>query len=142
MGFKTIDLDTLEGMRRYEELQRTHSIKKAFEDAYKEQTAIKDDKPVEEIPSGSGTKSEPTPEKEQKTSFTEPIETPERKGVVTGVQNLRVRNKPAGEILFLVTEGSIIKILDDEEGWYKVETAPNRIGYVMKQFVKEYSEGG
>jgi hypothetical protein len=63
-------------------------------------------------------------------------------GVVTGVDQLRVRKQPEGEILYLISKDSIVKILEDHDGWLKVETAPGRHGFVMKSFIKVYSEGG
>lgn len=143
MGFRTIDLDTKEGMEKYKKLKETKSVKETF-----------GDKGIEKFA--------PRPEEEPKqdTSFTQQYEgkwetdelppkqetntqaTIVKQGVVTGVSQLRVRIKPEGDIQYLISEKSVVKILDEMEGWYKVETAPGRTGWVMKSYIKVYTEGG
>lgn len=143
MGFRTIDLDTKEGMEKYKKLKETKSVRETF-----------GDKGIEKFA--------PRPEEEPKqdTSFTQQYEgkwetgelPPKQEaniqapavlqGVVTGVDQLRVRNKPEGDILYLISKDSIVKILEDHDGWLKVETAPGRQGFVMKSFIKIYTEGG
>ena len=144
MGFRTIDLDTKEGQEKYKKLKETKSVRETF----------KEEKGIEKFA--------PRPEEEPKqdTSFTsqyegkwEAGELPPKQevntqapaalqGVVTGVDQLRVRNKPEGDILYLISKDSIVKILEDHDGWLKVETAPGRQGFVMKSFIKIYTEGG
>lgn len=121
MGFRTIDLDSKDGYMRYDKMKKTNSVRKAFEDA--EDAEFKEIFPPRDI-------------EEEK------VESILFHGVVTGVSQLRVREKPEGDILYLISEKSIVKILEDHDGWYKVETAPGRLGFVMKQFIKVYSEGG
>ena len=143
MGFRTIDLDTKEGMDKYKKLKETKSVRETF-----------GDKGIEKFA--------PRPEEEPKrdTSFTQQYEgkwetdelppkqetntqaTVVKQGVVTGVSQLRVRTKPEGDIQYLISEKSVVKILDEMEGWYKVETAPGRTGWVMKSYIKVYTEGG
>lgn len=140
MGFKTIDLDAPGGYDRYNKMKKTNSVKKAFED---EEPIAKEsiEKKNEEALSQANM--------DQK--FQEAIEAMKtvpkednivRTGVVKGVSQLRVRIKPEGDILYLISEKSIVKILEDLDGWYKVETAPDRVGFVMKQFIEVRTEGG
>lgn len=143
MGFKMIDLDTEDGRKRYDKLKKTKSVKKAFEDeqfieklAPREETKTETIMPKppfidddDDIPIGIGIPVQQKP----KIS---------KKGVVFGVQQLRVRKSPNGEVMYLISEKSIVDILQDDGEWLKVETAPGRIGYVMKEYVKEYTEGG
>lgn len=126
MGFRTIDLDTKEGLDKYKKLKETQSIRETFGDEGIEKFA-------------------PRPEESKKEDIVieAKINAPvAMQGVVTGVSQLRVRKQPEGEILFLISEKSIVKILEDHDGWLKVETAPGREGFVMKQFIKVYTEGG
>lgn len=140
MGFKTIDLDAPGGYDRYNKMKRTNSVKKAFED---EEPITKEsiEKKNEEALSQANM--------DQK--FQEAIEAMKtvpkednivRTGVVKGVSQLRVRTKPEGDILYLISEDSIVKILEDHDGWWFVETAPGRQGYVMKQYIQVHTEGG
>lgn len=140
MGFKTIDLDAPGGYDRYNKMKRTNSVKKAFED---EEPITKEsiEKKNEEVLSQANM--------DQK--FQEAIEAMKtvpkednivRTGVVKGVSQLRVRTKPEGDIKYLISEDSIVKILEDHDGWWFVETAPGRQGYVMKQYIQVHTEGG
>lgn len=140
MGFKTIDLDAPGGYDRYNKMKRTNSVKKAFED---EEPITKEsiEKKNEEALSQANM--------DQK--FQEAIEAMKtvpkednivRTGVVKGVSQLRVRTKPEGDIKYLISEDSIVKILEDHDGWWLVETAPGRQGYVMKQYIQVHTEGG
>lgn len=140
MGFKTIDLDAPGGYDRYNKMKRTNSVKKAFEDEEpitKESIEQKNEEALSQA------------NMDQK--FKEAIEAMKtvpkednivRTGVVKGVSQLRVRTKPEGDILYLISEDSIVKILEDYESWWFVETAPGRQGYVMKQFIQVHTEGG
>lgn len=123
MGFRTIDLDTKEGRDKYKKLKETKSIQDTFGNEGIEKFAPRPEKP----------KQEETVEAKPQIEMT---------GVVKGVSQLRVRNNPEGEILYLISEKSIVKILEDQDGWYKVETAPGRVGFVMKQFIEVRTEGG
>lgn len=135
MGFKTIDLDSKDGYKRYNKMKETGSVQKAFEDkkdAFIENFAPRPEEPVEE-----------EPKQEESVTLEVNIKAPAvLQGVVTGVDQLRVRKQPEGEILYLISKDSIVKILEDHDGWLKVETAPGRQGFVMKSFIKVYSEGG
>lgn len=140
MGFKTIDLDAPGGYERYNKMKKTNSVKKAFEDEEpitKESIEQKNEEALSQA------------NMDQK--FKEAIEAMKtvpnegnivRTGVVKGVSQLRVRTKPEGDILYLISEDSIVKILEDYESWWFVETAPGRQGYVMKQFIEVRTEGG
>lgn len=138
MGFKTVDLDTKEGRDRYKRMKETKSVQKAFED--------EKDSFIESLPP-----------REQKSSFVEPepaatesISVEEeifRTGVVVEVDQLRVRTKPSGDVMYFISKGSVVTIMQivtdsDGENWCKVETAPNRMGWVMKKYIKIRTEGG
>lgn len=125
MGFKTIDLDAPGGYERYNKMKKTNSVKKAFEDEIEQKNEEALAPVVEEVK-----KQEP------------PVDNIVRTGVVKGVSQLRVRTKPEGDILYLISEDSIVKILEDHDGWWFVETAPGRQGYVMKQYIQVHTEGG
>jgi flagellar basal body rod protein FlgF len=140
MGFKTIDLDSPGGYERYNKMKETNSVKKAFEDEEpitKESIEQKNEEALSQV------------DMDQK--FQEAIEAMKtvpkednivRTGVVKGVSQLRVRTKPEGDIKYLISEDSIVKILEDHDGWWFVETAPGRQGYVMKQYIQVHTEGG
>lgn len=132
MGFRTIDLDTKEGLNKYKKLKETKSVRETFGDEGIEKFAPRSEEPVkEELP------------KQEEIIVEARIQAPAAlRGVVTGVDQLRVREKPEGNVLYLISKDSIVKILEDNDSWYKVETAPGRQGFVMKQFIKVYSEGG
>lgn len=142
MGFRTIDLDTREGREKYKKLKETKSIKETFGNEGIEKFA-----PRPEVKEDDNEKIQNVPEKEPEVKE-EPAKvennTPKItvQGVVTGVSQLRVRIKPEGDIQYLISEKSVVKILDEMEGWYKVETAPGRTGWVMKSYIKVYTEGG
>lgn len=162
MGFKTIDLDAPGGYERYNKMKKTNSVKAAFEDeieqkneealspvveevkkkAEEESEVKKDDnEKIQNVPEkGPEVKAEKTPKVEEKSTTTQ--DNIVRTGVVKGVSQLRVRNKPEGDILFLISENSVVKILEDHDGWWFVETAPGRQGYVMKAYIQVRTEGG
>lgn len=125
MGFKTIDLDSPGGYDRYNRMKATNSVKAAFAD----------EEPITE-----------KIEKQNEEALKDVVKGPEpnivKTGTVVGVQSLRVREKPEGEVLYLISEKSVVKVLEDHDGWYKVETAPGRIGFVMSQFIQVRTEGG
>ena len=116
MGFKTIDLDKPGGYERYKKLQETKSVKKAFED------------------------------EENKKPETKFVEAPKaevhKSGKVIDVDQLRVRKTPDGDILYLISKNSIVKILEDHGTWLFVETTPGKTGYVMSQFIEITTTGG
>ena len=126
MGFRTIDLDTKEGMEKYKKLKETKSIQETFGNDSIEKFAPRPEEP-----------------KQEDTKIEMKINAPvEMMGIVRGVSQLRVREKPEGNVLFLISEKSVVKILEEYEGWYKVETAPGRVGFVMRQFIEVRTEGG
>lgn len=137
MGFKTIDLDAPGGYERYNKMKKTNSVKKAFEDEIeqKNEEALA---PVVEEALQEALKE--TPKVEEKSITTQ--DNIVRTGVVKGVSQLRVRTKPEGDVLYLISENSVIKILEDHDGWWFVETAPDRRGYVMKSYIQVRTEGG
>lgn len=142
MGFRTIDLDTKEGMEKYKKLKETKSVKETFGNEGIEKFA-----PRPEVKKDDNEKIQNVPEKEQEVKE-DPVKVENNipkvsvQGVVTGVSQLRVRIKPEGDVQYLISEKSVVKILDEMEGWYKVETAPGRTGWVMKSYIKVYTEGG
>lgn len=129
MGFKTIDLDAPGGYKRYNKMKETNSVKAAFA----EEEPVKEEKVPEKEPE--------VKEESAKVENNIPKEISVQ-GVVTGVGQLRVRTRPEGDIMYLISERSVVTILDEMEGWYKVETAPGRVGWVMKSYIKVYTEGG
>ena len=154
MPWKTIDLDTKEGMEQYEKLSKNHSIRETFgEDAVpkrkkkanfskpKEMLAEEEKKeevkeePVEET-SKSVVETEPTPEPVKE----EPKIDKVARGAVTGVSQLRVRNAPNGDVISVISHNTIVTILDDLGQWLKVEYARERVGYVMSEYIRKYTE--
>lgn len=143
MGFKTIDLDTKEGMEQYEKLSKTHSIRETFgEDAVpkrkKKQSFVNEEK-----------KEEPVEEKVENTSKSverrEEIQKDDKvvtvvKGVVTGVSQLRVRKCPDGDVISVISHNTIVEILADEGKWLAVKFAPDKTGYVMSEYIRKYTE--
>ena len=143
MGFRTIDLDTKEGMEKYKKLKETKSVRETFGNKGIEKFAPRPEEEPKQDSSftsqyeGKWETGELPPKQESNTQAPAALQ-----GVVTGVDQLRVREQPEGDILYLISKDSIVKILEDHDGWLKVETAPGRQGFVMKQFIKVYSEGG
>ena len=136
MGFKTIDLDAPGGYERYNKMKKTNSVKKAFEDEIEQKNEEALAPAVEEVRK----QAEETPKVEPKKDTTQ--DNIVKLGTVKGVSQLRVRNKPEGDILYLISENSVVKILEDHDGWWFVETAPGRQGYVMKAYIQVRTEGG
>lgn len=139
MGFRTIDLDTKEGREKYKKLKETKSVKETFGNEGIEKFA-----PRPEVKEDDNEKIQNVQEVKEESAKVENNSQKEVtvQGVVKGVSQLRVRIKPEGDILYLISEKSIVKILEDQDGWYKVETAPGRVGFVMKQFIEVRTEGG
>ena len=143
MGFRTIDLDTKEGMEQYEKLSKTRSIRETFgEDAVpkrkKKQSFVNEEK-----------KEEPVEEKVEETSKSverrEEIQKDDKvvsvaKGVVTGVSQLRVRKRPDGDVISVISHNTIVEILADEGKWLAVKFAPDKTGYVMSEYIRKYTE--
>lgn len=150
MGFKTIDLDAPGGYDRYNKMKKTNSVKKAFEDEIEQKNeealapvveeAKKQDTNFMSQYEGKWETGGLPPKAEQYNTPTQ--DNIVRTGVVSGVSQLRVRTKPEGDVMYLISENSIVKILEDHESWWKVETAPGRVGFVMKAYIKEQTEGG
>lgn len=136
MGFKTIDLDAPGGYERYNKMKKTNSVKKAFEDEIEQKNEEVLAPVVEEVRK----QAEETPKVEEKSTTTQ--DNIVKLGTVKGVSQLRVRNKPEGDILYLISENSVVKILEDHDGWWFVETAHGRQGYVMKAYIQVRTEGG
>lgn len=59
-------------------------------------------------------------------------------GVVTNCNKLNVRQKPNGEILTVISKGSIviIDIEDVTDDWYKIFTEDEISGYCMAKFIE------
>lgn len=136
MGFKTIDLDAPGGYDRYNKMKKTNSVKKAFEDEIEQKNEEVLAPVVEEVRK----QAKENPKVEEKSTTTQ--DNIVRTGVVKGVSQLRVRTKPEGDVLYLISENSVVKILEDHDGWWFVETAPGRQGYVMKAYIQVRTEGG
>ena len=150
MGFKTIDLDSPDGYKRYKKMKETNSVKKAFEDEKLEENLAprpeeepKQDTSFMQQYEGKWETGELPPKQEDpiQVQMNIPKEVTVQ-GVVTGVDQLRVRTRPEGDIMYLISAKSVVTILEEMEGWYKVETAPGRVGWVMKAYIQRYSEGG
>ena len=142
MGFKTIDLDAPGGYERYNKMKKTNSVKKAFEDETEQKNEEEPKQDTSFLPKYEGkwdAGEKPLKAEQYNTPTQDNIV---RTGVVSGVSQLRVRTKPEGEVMYLISENSIVKILEDHDGWWKVETAPGRFGFVMKAYIKEQTEGG
>lgn len=143
MGFRTIDLDTKEGQEKYKKLKKTKSVQETFGNDGIENFAPRPEEEPKQDTSftsqyeGKWETGELPPNQETNTQAPAALQ-----GVVTGVDQLRVRNQPEGDILYLISKDSIVKILEDHDGWLKVETAPGRQGFVMKSYIKIYTEGG
>ena len=137
MGFKTIDLDAPGGYKKYKKMKETNSVQKAFEGEKIDENLA----PRPEVKEDDNEKIQNVQEKEPEVKMNIPKEVTVQ-GVVTGVDQLRVRTKPEGEIMYLISSKSVVTILEEYEGWYKVETAPGRVGWVMKAYIQRYSEGG
>lgn len=149
MGFRTIDLDTKEGMEKYKKLKKTKSIQETFgKDGIEKFAPRPEEEPKQDTSfmsqyEGKLEAGKLPPKQEESVTLEVNIKAPAvLQGVVTGVDQLRVRKQPEGEILYLISKDSIVKILEDHDGWLKVETAPGRQGFVMKSYIKVYSEGG
>lgn len=144
MGFRTIDLDTKEGRDKYKKLKETKSVRETFGREGIEKFAPRPEEPKQDNSfmtqyEGKWEHGELPPTQKDPVEAKPPVE---KIGVVKGVYQLRVREKPEGEILCLICEKSIVKILEDLDGWYKVEMAAGRVGFVMKQFIEVRTEGG
>ena len=139
MGFRTIDLDTREGREKYKKLKETKSIKGTFGNEGIEKFAPRPE--VKEDDKEKIQNVQEVKEESAKVENNSPKEVTVQ-GVVKGVSQLRVRTKPEGDIKYLISEDSIVKILEDHDGWWFVETAPGRQGYVMKQYIQVHTEGG
>jgi hypothetical protein len=151
MGFRTIDLDTKEGMEQYEKLSKTHSMRETFgEDAVpkrkKKQSFVKPEERIEPV---EEKKEEPVEEKVEETSKSverrEEIQKDDKvvsvaKGVVTGVSQLRVRKRPDGDVISVISHNTIVEILADEGKWLAVKFAPDKTGYVMSEYIRKYTE--
>lgn len=59
--------------------------------------------------------------------------------VVTMGGSLRVRNAPNGETIGSVPKGATVIILDEEEGWYKIEFEEG-CGYVSAEYVEKVAD--
>lgn len=152
MGFKTIDLDTKEGMEQYEKLSKTHSIRETFGDdavpkRKKKQSFVKPEERIE--PVKEEVKEEPVEEKVEETSKSvarrEEIQKDDKvvsvaKGVITGVSQLRVRKRPDGDVISVISHNTIVEILADEGKWLAVKFAPDKTGYVMSEYIRKYTE--
>lgn len=137
MGFKTIDLDSPGGYKKYKKMKETNSVQKAFEGEKIDENLA----PRQEVKEDDNEKIQNVQKKEPEVKINIPKEITVQ-GVVTGVDQLRVRIKPEGDIMYLISSKSVVTILEEYEGWYKVETAPGRVGWVMKAYIQRYSEGG
>lgn len=59
-------------------------------------------------------------------------------GVVANCKALNIRKGPSidAEIVTVLDEARIVKILDTENDFYKVEIATDQIGYCMQKFIE------
>lgn len=56
---------------------------------------------------------------------------------VTGGLNLNVRRTPGGEIIAVIPDGAQVRVLDEVDEWYRIESPK---GFVMKKFIKKAKE--
>lgn len=100
--------------------------KKNYNQMYKEE---KDVRPKDEMETSVYEKVEKTAEEPVK-EVPKPKKPKKKFGVVVG-GNLNVREIPNGKIIGNLPSGETIEILEEEDGWYKIDN-----GYVMAKFVE------
>lgn len=143
MGWKTIDLDTKEGMEQYEKLSKTHSMRETFgEDAVpkrkKKQSFVNEEKKEEQVEEKVENTSKSVERREEIQKDDKVVSV--AKGVVTGVSQLRVRKCPDGDVISVISHNTIVEILADEGKWLAVKFAPDKTGYVMSEYIRKYTE--
>ena len=59
--------------------------------------------------------------------------------VVLFEPSCEVKNEPSemGSVAFVLHEGSKLKIVDQNELWYKVSFSKNQVGWILKEFARE-----
>jgi len=57
----------------------------------------------------------------------------------TSVERLRLRSEPnmSGKILMELRKGSIIKIIEEKNGWYNVRLPDGSVGWLSIQYVRD-----
>lgn len=77
-------------------------------------------------------------EEEVKVPVIEEISTVAKIGVVANCKALNVRKSPSldAEIVTVLDETRVVKILDTKNDFYKVEIATDQVGYCMKKFIE------
>ena len=106
--------------KSYDRMYREYDVKEFEKNLDTPKEEVK-----EEIPEKKEDVKEEKVEEKKPSSFT---------GTVIGGASLNVRNKPNGEVVSSVKEGTQIVIVDDSNpDWYKIESPE---GYVMKKFVR------
>lgn len=99
------------------------SPRKNYNQMYKEEADTRD---KEEMKETKLQEVEEKPVEEKK-----PIKKAKKKeGVVVG-GTLNVRNAPGGSIIGSLQSGDVIEILEEQDGWYKIDK-----GFVMAKFVE------
>ena len=70
-------------------------------------------------------------------SPTVPTDPDGRTGTVTGVETLNVRSGPSTNsgILFTISRGTKVTVLEETNGWYKIQVL-NRTGYAYAQYIE------
>lgn len=97
--------------------------KKNYNQMYKEENDTRD---KEEMKESKLYEEEEKPVEEKK-----PARKPRKKeGVVVG-GTLNIRNNPNGDIVGRLPSGEVIEILEEKDGWYKIDK-----GFVMTKFVE------
>ena len=103
----------------YKEENDTRSKKELKESVYeKVEEPVKEEKILDEV------KEDDVMEKVKK------VRKKKKEGVVVN-GTLNVRSAPNGDIVGSIPSGEVIEILDEQDGWYKIDR-----GFVMSKFVE------
>ena len=149
MSIKYYDLDKKADNEAYKKsVKETEMKKKNYNAMYKE--SIDNNSEAKETPIVEETKSvEPAEEKKEDIYEGNIKVSPNSKGEVVNIDNLRVREDPStnGIVLCLIKKGEIVNVLSKTDGknpWYEVKFLQNGSeihGHVMGQYLNVYVEG-
>lgn len=96
--------------------------RKNYNQMYKEENDTRDKEEMREVK---------LQEEEEKPVEKKPARKPKKKeGVVVG-GTLNIRSNPDGDIIGSLPNGEVVEILEEVDGWYKIDK-----GYVMAKFVE------
>lgn len=149
MGIKYYDLDKkADSEAYYNSVKETEMKKKNYSAMYKGDQVdapVKEETPIVEEDKSS----EPVEEKKEEIYEGNLKVSPNSRGEVVNIDNLRVREKPSvdGLILCTIPKNFIVNVLsktDGKEPWYEVKFHQNGSevhGHVMGQYLSVYVEG-